>query len=156
MVAACTADPTKGLLGLPKEIVPLTLHSAADGPAIPGNTLLVDIQTLGSFEQPLIIKSKSNAGQGIGLTVGSNQGISLLDIEQSSSMVQIETKTSKLEETLRKLQETVNNYIQKAETIQISKLTIDKLQDDGFTLIAASVKSINDSEYQISEFSMAH
>ena len=40
-------------------------------------------------------------------------------------------------------------FIQKAETIQISKLTIEKLAMDGFTLIARSVNSINDSDYQI-------
>ena len=36
----------------------LTLHSSIDGPAIPGNTLLSSIQQpVGSYEQPLIIKS---------------------------------------------------------------------------------------------------
>ena len=134
----------------------ITLHSAVDGPAIPGNTLLTSLQLpIASYEQPLIIKSKNDAGQGIVhcLTVG------LVDTEQSSSsMLQIEDKisklqesNSKLQESNSKLQETVSTYIQKAETIQISKLTIDKLEKDGFTLIASSVNSINDSDYQISD-----
>ena len=125
----------------------LTLHSAGDGPAFAGNTLLTSLQLpIASYEQPLIIKSKNDVGQGIVhcLTVG------LVDTEQSSSsMLQIEDKISKLQESNSKLQETVSTYIQKAETIQISKLTIDKLEKDGFTIIAKSVPSINDSDYQI-------
>ena len=75
-------------------------------------------------------------------------GVGYFDTEQSSSsMLQIEDNKSEI----RKLQETVSNYIQKAETIQISKLTIDKLEKDGFTVIASSVNSINDSDYQISD-----
>ncbi|KAI8901828.1 hypothetical protein BC833DRAFT_519061, partial [Globomyces pollinis-pini] len=70
-------------------------------------------------------------------------------LEESNRKLQ--ESSSKLEESNRKLQETVSNYIEKAETIQISKLTIDKLQNDGFTLIARSVSSINDSDYQLPE-----
>jgi hypothetical protein len=135
----------------------LTLYTAVELPAIPGNTLLTSLQLpIASYEHPLIIKSRNDAGQGIvdGLTVG------LVDTEQSaSSMLQIEVikteirklqeSNSKLQESNSKLQETVSNYIQKAETIQISKLTVDKLEKDGFTLIASSVNSINDSDYQI-------
>ena len=58
----------------------LTLH-LPDGVAIPGNTLLTAIQQeVGSYEQPLIIKSKSDAGQGIvhGLTVGNEMGVDFL------------------------------------------------------------------------------
>jgi hypothetical protein len=57
----------------------LTLHSAADGPAIPGNTLLIDIpQLVGTYEQPLIIKSSKD-------TVRINHFLSniLADIEKA-------------------------------------------------------------------------
>jgi hypothetical protein len=48
---------------------------------------------------------------------------------------------------ISKLQETVSNYIQKAETVQISKLTMEKLYQDGFVLIARSLNSITEAEY---------
>ena len=39
----------------------LTLHSAVNGPAIPGNTLLIDIQLpVGSYEQPIMIRSMND------------------------------------------------------------------------------------------------
>jgi hypothetical protein len=44
-----------------------------------------------------------------------------------------------LEQRFTKLEETVANYIQKAETVQISKLTIDKLEKDGYVCEAKSV-----------------
>ncbi|KAK6096988.1 hypothetical protein MT418_002631 [Batrachochytrium dendrobatidis] len=70
-------------------------------------------------------------------------------LQESSSKLQ--ESDSKLQESSSKLQETVSNYIQKVETIQISKLTIDKIQKDGYTLIASSVNSINDSDYKIAD-----
>ena len=78
-----------------------------------------------------------------------------IDTEQSSSsMLQIDANKAeirKLQESNQKLQETVSNYIQQAQTIQISKLTIDKLEKDGFTLIATSVPSVSDVDDQIPE-----
>ena len=62
----------------PCSLAQLTLHSAVDGVPIPENTLLIDIQQpLGSYEQPLIIKS----------TLGINVFFSntLQDIEKSLS-----------------------------------------------------------------------
>jgi len=65
-VAACTFDQTRRLLGLPEDYGPLTLHSAVELPAIPGNTLLTSLSLpIASYEKPLIIKSKNDAGQGI-------------------------------------------------------------------------------------------
>ena len=88
---------------------------------------------------PFIIKSKNDA---IVHTV------ELVDTEQSSSpMLQIQDNKTEI----RKLHETISNFIQKAETIQISKLTIDKLEKEGFIIIANSVNSIDDSDYQISD-----
>ena len=74
----------------------------------------------------------------------------MLQIEDNKTEIRkLQESNSKLQESNSKLHETVSNYIQKAETIQISKLTIDKLAKDGFTIIAKSVPSINDSDYQI-------
>ncbi|KAK5667079.1 hypothetical protein QVD99_006295 [Batrachochytrium dendrobatidis] len=70
-------------------------------------------------------------------------------LQESSSKLQ--ESDSKLQESSSKLQETVSNYIQEAETMSISKLTIDKIQKDGYTLIASSVNSINDSDYKIAD-----
>ena len=86
----------------------------------------------------------------------------LIHTEQNSSlMLQIEDNkaeirklhesTSKLQESNSKLHETVSNYIDEAETIQISKLTADKLAKDGFIIIPISVHSINDSGDQTSQ-----
>ena len=59
LVAAFQARP--GSLLATNDSGLLTLHSSVDGPDIPGNTLLIDIQQLvGSYEQPLIIKSKND------------------------------------------------------------------------------------------------
>jgi len=72
LVAAFQARPGSLLATTDSGLI--TLH-LPDGVAIPGNTLLTAIQQeVGSYEQPLIIKSKSDAGQGIvhGLTVGIN------------------------------------------------------------------------------------
>ena len=66
LVAASTQDPTRRLLGLPEDYGPLTLH-LSDGSAIPGNTLLAAIQQqVGSYEQPLIIKSGIVHGHTVG------------------------------------------------------------------------------------------
>ncbi|KAK6091595.1 hypothetical protein MT418_8538 [Batrachochytrium dendrobatidis] len=44
----------------------LTLHYVVDGPAIAGNTLLTSIQEpVGSYDHPLVIKSKSGTGQSL-------------------------------------------------------------------------------------------
>ena len=59
LVTACAADQTRKLLGLPEDFGPLTLH-LIEGDAISGNTLLTSIQTRGTYEKPLIIKSKKN------------------------------------------------------------------------------------------------
>ena len=65
--------PTKS----PNELGQYSLH-LPDETAIPGNTLLLDIQTLGSYEQPLIIKSRKDM-------VGINDFLSssLADIEKA-------------------------------------------------------------------------
>ncbi|EGF76922.1 hypothetical protein BATDEDRAFT_28167 [Batrachochytrium dendrobatidis JAM81] len=58
LVAAIVVEPTRRLAGIPEDYGPLTLHSAVDGPAIPGNTLLTSIQQpTGSYDHPLIIRS---------------------------------------------------------------------------------------------------
>ena len=67
-------------------------------------------------------------------------------------MQQIEENKSeikKLQESNSKLQETVSTYIEKAETVQISKLTVDRIKEDGYTVIAKSVNSITDPSFQI-------
>jgi hypothetical protein len=66
-------------------------------------------------------------------------------------LIQSKVQFEDIKKELRKLKETFSDYIHEAETIQISKLTIDKLEKDGFTVMASSVKSINDSDYQISD-----
>jgi hypothetical protein len=54
-----------------------------------------------------------------------------------------------IEEKYSKLQEAVSNYIQKAETVHISKLTVEKLERDGYILVASSVHAIDDSNFQV-------
>ncbi|KAI8894638.1 hypothetical protein BC833DRAFT_604132 [Globomyces pollinis-pini] len=77
---------------------------------------------------------------------------STLQIEENKTAIrELQELSKKLEESNSKLQEPVSKYIQTAETIQISKLTIDKLENDGFTLITRTVSSINDSDYQLPE-----
>ena len=148
----------------------LSLSTTVDGLALRSGLLLTAIPSQPGYvenddEHPLFISVADGSTQG-------SQGIvhvrtvGLVDTEQSSSsMLQIEDEicklqvsnselqesNSKLQESHSKLQETVSAYIQKAETIQISKLTIDKLEKDGFTLLATSVNSINDSDYQIAD-----
>ncbi|KAK5668170.1 hypothetical protein QVD99_005208 [Batrachochytrium dendrobatidis] len=61
LVAAIVVEPTRRLAGIPEDYGPLTLHSAVDEPAIPGNTLLTSIQQpTGSYDHPLIIRSLSD------------------------------------------------------------------------------------------------
>ncbi|KAJ8326692.1 hypothetical protein O5D80_005418 [Batrachochytrium dendrobatidis] len=44
----------------------LTIHYVVDGPAVAGNTLLTSIQhPVGSYDHPLVIKSKSGTGQSL-------------------------------------------------------------------------------------------
>ncbi|KAK5666525.1 hypothetical protein QVD99_006597 [Batrachochytrium dendrobatidis] len=44
----------------------LTIHYVVDGPAVAGNTLLTSIQEpVGSYDHPLVIKSKSGTGQSL-------------------------------------------------------------------------------------------
>ena len=65
VIGACSSDSTRRLLGLIEEHGLLTLHSVVDGvegAAIPGNTMLASIQQpVGSYEQPLIIRSLSDS-----------------------------------------------------------------------------------------------
>ncbi|EGF77945.1 hypothetical protein BATDEDRAFT_91239 [Batrachochytrium dendrobatidis JAM81] len=71
--------PGSLLADTPTEL--LTLHYAVDRPAIAGDVLLTSIQEpVGSYNQPLVIKSKNGTGQGIssavsGAPVGSNTGM---------------------------------------------------------------------------------
>jgi hypothetical protein len=65
---ACVQEPTRALLGLSVEYGPLTLHSISNGVETNYNswdtlTVLGENGRLGT--NPLIIKSKNNAGQGI-------------------------------------------------------------------------------------------
>ena len=63
--------------------------------------------------------------------------ISCLILENS----QIEIDSNRLK--IENLQKTVSNYIQKAETIQISKVNIETLEKDGFHIFATSVQSVD-------------
>ncbi|KAJ2988375.1 hypothetical protein HDV02_005629, partial [Globomyces sp. JEL0801] len=76
---------------------------------------------------------------------------STLQTEENKTARELQELSKKRQESNIKLQETVSKCIQTAETIQIPKLTIDKLENDGFTLITRTVSSINDSDYQLSE-----
>ncbi|KAK6094571.1 hypothetical protein MT418_8648 [Batrachochytrium dendrobatidis] len=79
LVAAYKTATTPLLDGI--SLAHLTIHSAVDGPAISGNTLLTSIQEpVGSYNQPLVIKANNGTGQGIsnsmsGAPVGSNTGM---------------------------------------------------------------------------------
>ncbi|TPX49701.1 hypothetical protein CcCBS67573_g10145 [Chytriomyces confervae] len=67
MIGAAAIGATRRLLGLPKQFGPLTLHAVADGVEsnLPGNQLLSLIPTAScSFDNPLIIKSKSDMDVG--------------------------------------------------------------------------------------------
>ncbi|OAJ39575.1 hypothetical protein BDEG_23408 [Batrachochytrium dendrobatidis JEL423] len=64
LVAAYKTATTPLLDGI--SLAHLTIHSAVDGPAIAGNVLLASIQNhIGSYEHPLIIKSKSDASSSL-------------------------------------------------------------------------------------------
>ncbi|KAJ8327526.1 hypothetical protein O5D80_004906 [Batrachochytrium dendrobatidis] len=61
LVVAIVVEPTRRLSGIPEDYGPLTIHYVVDGPVIAGNTLLTSIQEpVGSYDQPLVIKAKSN------------------------------------------------------------------------------------------------
>jgi hypothetical protein len=68
LISACTADQTRRLLGLPEDYGPLTLYSINNGVETSYNswdplTVIGENGRLGT--NPLIIKSKNDAGQGI-------------------------------------------------------------------------------------------
>ncbi|EGF77924.1 hypothetical protein BATDEDRAFT_35892 [Batrachochytrium dendrobatidis JAM81] len=76
LVAAIVVEPTRRLAGIPEDYGPITLHYVVDGPAIPGNTLLTSIQhPVGSYDQPLVIKSGIVHGPTVGINDFVRKGI---------------------------------------------------------------------------------
>ena len=107
LVAACTQDQTRRLLGLPEDYGPLTLH-LPDGVAIPGNTFLIDIQQLvGSYEQPLIIKSKNDMEVESNPTISDSSRYSVNKEVIQIDSIDIHTEHLKRPELLAKLTELV-------------------------------------------------
>ncbi|KAK5665077.1 hypothetical protein QVD99_007934 [Batrachochytrium dendrobatidis] len=92
LIAAIVVEPTRRLAGIPEDYGPLTLHYVVDGPAIAGDVLLTSIQNhLGSYDQPLVIKSKNDYGQSLahGPTVRLDKFLSntLEDIKKNLSKI---------------------------------------------------------------------
>ncbi|KAJ8331806.1 hypothetical protein O5D80_000111 [Batrachochytrium dendrobatidis] len=92
LIAAIVVEPTRRLAGIPEDYGPLTLHYVVDGPAIAGDVLLKSIQhPVGSYDQPLVIKSKNDYGQSLahGPTVRLDKFLSntLEDIEKDLSKI---------------------------------------------------------------------
>jgi hypothetical protein len=57
LVAAAVTEPTRGLLGLPKEYGSLTLHSSQNAEPLAGNFLLSSLLPgTGAYETPLVIR----------------------------------------------------------------------------------------------------
>ena len=57
------------------------LMQTFEGDAIPGNTLLTSIQTLVTYEKPLIIKSKKN------MMIGADESFDLLKEEKKKGIL---------------------------------------------------------------------
>ncbi|KAJ8323603.1 hypothetical protein O5D80_007495 [Batrachochytrium dendrobatidis] len=74
LVAAYKAATTPRFENIPVD--ELTIHFVVDGPAIPGNTLLTSIQhPVGSYDQPLVIKSGIVHGPTVGINDFVRKGI---------------------------------------------------------------------------------
>ena len=56
-----------------------------------------------------------------------------------------------LKDANEKLQNTVSEYIQKAETVQISNLKIDMLEADGYICLSKAVHTVHETEFEIPE-----
>jgi hypothetical protein len=91
----------------PNELGQYSLH-LPDGNAIPGKTLLLDIQTLGSYEQPLIIKSRKDA-----FGINDFLSSSLADIEKALSKPST-TGTKRIHPKIPKVVERWDNFITEA------------------------------------------
>jgi hypothetical protein len=120
LVAASTQDPTRRLLGLPENYGPLTLHSISNGLETNYNswdplTVLGENGRLGT--NPLIIKSKNDASQGIvhSLTVG-DESIPKKTSSFKSSIyirndgIDIDTEHLERSELVQKLINLVHSY----------------------------------------------
>jgi hypothetical protein len=109
LVAAFQARP--GSLLATTDSGLLTLHSSVDGPDIPGNTILIDIQQLvGSYEQPLIIKSKNDMEVESSSTTSDSSRSSINKKVIQIDSIDIHTEHLKRPELLAKLTDLVAQY----------------------------------------------